>query len=65
MKTAIILGVVVILAILAIYPWLIFWATGTLFPMMQIPYDIWTVIAFYLLNFALARPVFYRKELDD
>jgi hypothetical protein len=62
MNIAYALGVV---AIVTIYPWLIFWAIGTLFPLMQIPYDIWTVIAFYLLNTLFLRTYTFTKELDD
>jgi 4-amino-4-deoxy-L-arabinose transferase-like glycosyltransferase len=32
------------------YPWLIIWSVNTLFSAAQIPYNFWTVIAFYILN---------------
>ena len=46
-----VLGVVVlVIALIIAGPWLVIWALNTLFPVLAIPYTIWTWIAALILG---------------
>ena len=46
-----VLGVVVLVVALIIAgPWLVIWALNTLFPVLAIPYTIWTWVAALILG---------------
>lgn len=40
----------VISAIILYAPWVVFWGLNTLFPALQIPYNFWSSLAFYVCN---------------
>ena len=46
-----VLGVVVlVIALIIAGPWLVIWALNTLFPVLAIPYTIWTWVAALILG---------------
>ena len=39
-----------ITAIILYVPWAVFWGLNTLFPVLQIPYNLWSSLAFYVCH---------------
>ena len=57
-----IVGVIVLIAVLIIAgPLLLLWAMNTLFPVLAIPYTIWTWLAALILGSALSPTIRVKK----
>ena len=57
-----VVGIVVLIAVLIIAgPLLILWALNTLFPVLAIPYTIWTWLAALILGSALSPTIRVKK----
>lgn len=58
----IVLGLILILALVAVGPLLVIWSINTLFPVAAIPYDIWTWLAVIVLFGAVRTNVTYKRK---
>ena len=58
----IILGIILVVVLLAIGPLLVIWSLNTLFPVLAIPYTIWTWAAIILLGTFLRANVSVKRK---
>lgn len=52
-----------LVGIMLAYPWIVIWSVNTLFTTAQIPYNFWSVIAFYILNIYMYM-ILKRQEVE-
>jgi len=58
----ILLAVIVVIALVIVGPLIIIWSMNTLFPMLAIPYDIWTWLATVFLFAAVRANVTVKRR---
>lgn len=58
----IVLGIILVVVLLAIGPLLVIWSLNTLFPVLAIPYTIWTWAAIILLGTFLRANVSVKRK---
>jgi hypothetical protein len=56
------LAVIVVIALVIVGPLIIIWSMNTLFPMLAIPYDIWTWLATVFLFAAVRANVTVKRR---
>jgi hypothetical protein len=58
----ILLGIALLIVLIAIGPLLVLWSLNTLFPVLAIPYDIWTWLAVVVLFGAVRANVRIKRQ---
>jgi hypothetical protein len=64
MKTSVmvVLAVIAVIALLIVGPLIVIWSMNTLFPVLAIPYDIWTWLATVFLFAAIRANVTVKRR---
>jgi hypothetical protein len=61
-SAVIILAVIAVIALLIVGPLIVIWSMNTLFPVLAIPYDIWTWLATVFLFAAIRANVTVKRR---